>query len=217
MEPQSDSRSRVSVVIADDDYYAREALKLLLRAPEIEISALCATANECLAAIKHQPPQVALVDLRMNGDPYAGVTLIQQIRTLSPATICLAMTASEQNSDLLPRAFYAGAHGYYRKSYLLGDDLPRIVCRLAAGAWELDPEMAQRLLHDYSQAGASLPFTPNELGLLRGIASGASADILATTLGEQQSSVHIGVRNIIDKAQLAHAAERARLGARYRW
>lgn len=214
MQPQGEASPRVTAVIVDDDPLARQALRLLLQGPEIEIIALCESPEACLDAIVARPPQVALVDMRMQGDPYAGVELIRQIRALSPATACLALTASDRRGDLLPKAFYAGAHGYYRKGYVLGDELPGIVRRLAEGAWDLDPEMASRILRD-SAAQPSAPFTPHERDMLRRIAAGATADTLASTFHEQPTSIHTSIRNIMGKAQAARSAEIERLSGRF--
>ncbi len=213
MEPQAEMSPRISVMIVDDDRSAREALRLLLEGPEIEVIASCESPADCLDALTRRPPQVALVDMRMQGDPYAGVTLISQIRSLSPATACIALTASDRRGDLLPKAFYAGAHGYYRKGYVLGAELPRIVKRVAAGAWELDPEMAERILHDRRDSGptGSSPFTTYERDMLQRIASGASTDVLAATFHEHETTIHTSIRNIIGKAQAARSAEINRL------
>ncbi|HEX9036922.1 MAG TPA: response regulator transcription factor [Ktedonobacterales bacterium] len=195
----------ITALIVDDDVTAREALRLLLDSPEITITALCATAEECLDAIVRLPPQVALVDMRMRGDPYAGVELIRQIRAISPATACLALTASDRRGDLLPLAFYAGARGYYRKGYLLGDELPDIVKRLAAGAWELDPEMAATLLRDADQTALkgrpTQPlFTPRERDILSRIARGERAGAIAYSFNEGEAAIQTSIRNIMGRA-----------------
>ncbi len=193
----------ITALIVDDDLTAREAMRLLLEGPDITITARCGSAEECLDAIVRQPPQVALVDMRMHGDPYAGVALIRQIRALSPATACLALTASDRRGDLLPLAFYAGAHGYYRKGYILGDELPEIVKRLAAGAWELDPEMAALLLRDADQPGqASQPpiFTPREREILSRVARGERPASIASSLNEGEAAVQTSIRNIMGRA-----------------
>lgn len=195
--------AQITALIVDDEYTAREALRLLLEGPEIRITARCATAEECLAAITREPPQVALVDMRMRGDPYAGVTLIRQIRALSPATACLALTSSDRRGDLLPLAFYAGARGYYRKGYLLGNELPGIVKRMAAGAWELDPEMAALLQRDAdrsTKSGQAPVFTPRERDILRRLASGERPEHIAVAFKEGEPAVQMSIRNIIGRA-----------------
>lgn len=216
MEPQADLGRRVTALIVDDDRAAREALKLLLQGPEIEVVAVCESPEDCLDAIMLAPPHVALVDMRMYGDPYAGVALIGKIRELSPVTACLALTASDRQGDLLPKAFYAGAHGYYHKGYVLGNELPRIVRRLAQGAWELDPAMAARLLRESGPAASSATFTPHERDMLRRIASGADTGALATAFEERESTIHRSIRNIVGKAQAAHSAEVERRAPGYR-
>lgn len=198
-----DTGSPITALIVDDDPIARAALRLLLEGPDISITATCDSAEACLDEIVRQPPQVALVDMRMRGDHYAGVALIRQIRALSPATACLALTASDRRGDLLPLAFYAGARGYYRKGYVLGDELPEIVKRLAAGAWELDPEMAALLLRDLDQPGRegkSPAFTPREREILQRIARGERPGGIASSLNERESAVQTSIRNIMGRA-----------------
>lgn len=198
-----ESTAPITALIVDDDPTAREAMRLLLESPDITITARCGSEEDCLDEIMRQPPQVALVDMRMHGDPYAGVALIRQIRTLSPATVCLALTASDRRGDLLPLAFYAGARGYYRKGYILGDELPEIVRRLAGGAWELDPEMAALLLREADQAGQTAQpplFTPRERDILRRIARGERAESIASSLKEGEAAVQTSIRNIMGRA-----------------
>lgn len=195
--------SPITALIVDDDSITRDALKLLLDGPDITVTACCSSAEDCLDEIVRQPPQVALVDMRMRGDPYAGVTLIRQIRALSPATVCLALTASDRRGDLLPLAFYAGARGYYRKGYVLGDELPEIVKRLASGAWELDPEMATLLLREAdqaAQAGQPAIFTLREREILRRITRGERAGAIASSLNERESVIQTSIRNIMGRA-----------------
>ena len=200
-----ESGAPVTALIVDDQPAMRDALRLLLEGRGITITALCDSEDECLDAITLQPPQVALVDMRLHGDQYAGVALIRQIRALSPATACLALTSSDRRGDLQPLAYYAGARGYYRKGYLLGGELPEIVKRLAAGAWELDPEMATLLLRDASRARPATPdgqplFSARERDILGRIASGERTEAIAASLNEGQTAVRTSIRNIMGRA-----------------
>ena len=56
----------IRVVLADDHYLVREALRGLLDAePGIEVAAVCHDLNSLLAAVEHQRPDVVVTDIRM--------------------------------------------------------------------------------------------------------------------------------------------------------
>ncbi len=201
----------ISVVICDDDELSCQALNLLLQGPGIELLATCETADGCLQEIACRPPQVAIVDLLMDGNRRAGIDLIRRIRALSPATICLVLTAIERSGELLPDAFMAGAHGFLRKGYLSGIDLPVINKRLAEGHWEIDPELAHLLMGrvitepqaaPHARGDAHYCLMPTEFSVLRLIASGMATPKIADMLEVSESTVHAYIRNITDKFHL---------------
>lgn len=142
MEPTT--LSPISVVFVDDDDLARRALSSLLQEPGIDIVAECATARTCLEAIRQHHPRVALVDMRLDGNPMGGVALIREIRTISPETICAVVTAEADGGDFLLQALQAGAEAYYSKSFAQ-DNLADLVKRLVAGDYMLEPRYTQRL------------------------------------------------------------------------
>ena len=56
----------IRVVLADDHYLVREALRGLLDAePGIEVAAVCHDLNSLLAAVEDQRPDVVVTDIRM--------------------------------------------------------------------------------------------------------------------------------------------------------
>lgn len=58
----------IRLILADDEELARRRLERLAGAlPEVEIVALCATAEAALAAIREEPADLALLDIDMPG------------------------------------------------------------------------------------------------------------------------------------------------------
>ena len=56
------------VVIADDEALARQRLERLVRAlPDVELIAVCSTSDEALEVLKHEPVDLALLDIDMPG------------------------------------------------------------------------------------------------------------------------------------------------------
>lgn len=209
---------RVTTIICDDDPLARRALELLLRDPGIEVVDSCDSIVGCLQSMHRQAPQVAVIDLQLGGDRRGGIELIRAIRKMSPATLCLVLTATDARGELLPEAFFAGAHGFHRKGYVAGIELPQMVKRMAAGDWEFDRELASVLLK-LVLAQTSVPQSPDDTGtilmpvecqVLKLLAEGKSAADAAACLHLPESTVHTYIRNITEKFHTRR--ERLQLG-----
>lgn len=209
---------RVTTIICDDDPLARRALELLLRDPGIEVVDTCDSVAECLRCIRRQPPQVAVIDLQLGGDRRAGIELIRTIRRTSPATLCLVLTATDARGELLPEAFFAGAHGFHRKGYVAGTELPQMVKRMAAGDWEIDCELASVLVKlvllqtrvPQSPEDTDTILMPIEYAILKQLAVGRSAAETAKILHLPETTVHTHIRNIT--AKFHSRRERLQLG-----
>jgi DNA-binding NarL/FixJ family response regulator len=200
---------RITVIVVDDDPHARAALSLMLKAPGIELLACCETAREALTAASYQPPQVALIDLHLGTHPREGIDLIRALRTQSPSTLCIVLTASETDDDTLSDAVAVGAHACLRKGYVGGEKLPGIIERAAAGLSELDPELARQLLRrTRGPASPSAPpgspahlLTDPERMILQNATLGLDTGEIASTLLLTEASVSRHIRNITDKFQ----------------
>ena len=90
----------VRVVIVDDDHDARELVTEVLRSRGAEVSAV-ASADECLAALDRQVPDILLSDIAMPG--HDGVELMRRVRE-RPASSggrvpAIALTAYAREED----------------------------------------------------------------------------------------------------------------------
>lgn len=139
---ENGARKPVTVIAVDNDPLAQQSLAIMLNDADLQVLAICGTADECLAAATRQPPNVAIVDMHLGGRRQGGVDLIRRLVALCPNTACLVFTAVDPTGELLPDALSAGARGYYRKGYMRGEDLTTIIHSLAAGKWIIEPELA---------------------------------------------------------------------------
>src|SRR5262245_22286016 len=99
-----------SVLVADDNADVRDALAIALRGAGFGVRA-ARDAYEARRLVIASPPDVVLSDIRMPGD---GMTLLREVRALSPGTPVILMTAFEQPGDR-HRAFAAGAADFLMK------------------------------------------------------------------------------------------------------
>jgi two-component system response regulator RegA len=79
----------VSVLLVDDDEVFRQRLARALAERGLDVRAAADFAG-ALAAARTDPPELAIVDLRMPGG--SGLELVQELRKLDPATRILVLT-----------------------------------------------------------------------------------------------------------------------------
>jgi two-component system response regulator DesR len=104
----------IRVVVIEDQTLVREALVALLslRPEEIRIEGQAAGGVEGLALVRRVHPDVALIDIQMEGGD--GISAVQAIAAELPATRCLLLTTFAKEG-YLTRGLAAGARGYVLK------------------------------------------------------------------------------------------------------
>ena len=106
----------IVVVIVDDHGLFSRGLELLLSAASegrIKVAERTESADEALALVRRNRPQVALVDLAM--PPPGGIGAIREIAHHYPAVRILALSGTDDR-ELALEALAAGAHGFIPKS-----------------------------------------------------------------------------------------------------
>lgn len=205
--PQA-SRPTLRVMVVEDDWYAQQAMSLLLRADDIELVGVCASPAEAFSLAEQQHPAVALVDMRLQGDRRGGVEVIRQLREVSPQTICGVITATDVAGDLYADAFIAGAHGYTRKGDTQTSDLCDLARRLGAGEWVVDSEISARYVnrgvHAYQfparpPSGRDPQLTERELETLALVAQQLTTREIAERMVISENTVKTHIAHIIDK------------------
>lgn len=203
--------ARVSVMLVEDDWMARQSAPLLLHADDIDLVGVCADQEEALALAEARHPAVALVDMRLHGDDRAGVDLIRELRVVSPQTVCGVITGTDLRGDLYADAFNAGAHGYCRKGDRRNGDLREVARRLAAGEWVVDDEISARYV---ARGAASLQWptrlpggkaphlTPRELEVLALVAQQLTTNEIGERLFISPHTVKTHITHIIEELQV---------------
>jgi DNA-binding NarL/FixJ family response regulator len=111
--------SPYSVLVVDDDFYAIEAVKLLL--VRDGRTRLWGTAESIegaigqLAIARVPGPDVVLLDVRFGSDEQAGIDGLPAIAAAAPDAKVL-MTSVLRSEDIVRRAIAAGADGYVWKN-----------------------------------------------------------------------------------------------------
>ncbi|MFS8910201.1 response regulator transcription factor [Synechococcus sp. H60.3] len=161
--------SPVRVLIADDHPLFRLGLKFALQAQGFEVVAEAETGSQAVEYCRHNPPDVAILDVRMpDGD---GILACQQIVELGLSVVVVMMTTFQEPA-LIEAARRAGAKGYLSKETDPAE-LARVIRQILA-----TPDQ------DWLPTPQALPkLTPRELCVLQLMKEGLANKQIARRLG----------------------------------
>ncbi len=198
------------VALADDSLLFREGLARLLDEGGFEISGQTSDGETLLALIEAEPPDVAIVDIRMPPDHRdEGLIAARAIKERHPGVgvLVLSQYVEVQYALALVEDRRRGA-GYLLKDRV--EDLGEFVAsvgRVAAGEVVIDPSVVSLLV---SRARAHDPLdelTAREHEVLRLMAEGRSNHAISAELFLTERTVESHVRSIFLKLNLQPAAD----------
>ena len=196
------------IVIAEDDALLREGLTLLLRAEGLDVTAAVDNPVDLLAAIDADPPDVAVVDVRMPPTfRDEGLRAAVEARRRHPGLGVLVLSAHVEESyasELLAGGATGGGIGYLLKERVgRVTDFLDALQRVAAGGTALDPEVVAQLIVRRRADDPLHALTPRERDVLARMAEGHSNTTIARQLVVTDGAVHKHIGNIFAKLGLA--------------
>ena len=148
------------VVIADDSLLIREGVARVLIDAGLEVVARAGDADELVAAVAAEAPDVAVIDIRMPPTHTdEGVRAAREIRRRFPGTGVLVLSQYAE-PDYVVELLQDGAAGI---GYLLKDriadvaDFGAAVRRVAAGGSALDPAVVELIVERAARAERATP------------------------------------------------------------
>lgn len=200
----------ISVGLVDDHALVRGGLGLVLHSvPDIELAGVATNGAEAIDLARTKQPDVILMDLEM--PVLDGISATRTIRTVSPETRVVALTAFSDRPRILA-ALDAGAVGY-----VLKDAEPRqlldAIRAAAAGTVPLDPRVAGALLEE-RQAHAVRELTEREREIVSLVGRGLSNKQIARELSITDKTVKTHLTSafrkigVFDRTQAALWAQR---------
>lgn len=200
---------RISVVIADDHEIWRNGVRGDL-GDRFRVVGEAATAEEAVAVIIREKPDLVVSDLHMPGG--GGIAVA---KACGEMTKIVMLTVSEQERDLLD-AVAAGAVGYLVKSTPAAD-LRAGLLRAAAGEPVFSPHLASLVLGEFRRmaklAAGTNPLSEREREVLQLVARGHTYRQIGAELYIAEKTVENHVRNILGKLHLNRKAELIRYAA----
>lgn len=203
------------VLIVDDHPIVRQGLtQLIERVDDLEVCGEAHNAASAAEAIDALEPDVAIVDLMLEGS--SGVALIKELKRRRPDTPLLVLSMHDE-AVYAERALKAGAHGYIMKEAATSQMLTALR-RVLAGEVYVSERMGARILRRMVGGSASEgieQLSDRELEVFQWLGRGLSVNEIAERLKVSPKTVESFRAHIKDKLDLANSAEVVRVAVRW--
>jgi NarL family two-component system response regulator LiaR len=200
---------KITVMLVDDHAIVRQGLRTFLELqPDIEVVGEAGDGQEAVAIVRDKLPDIILMDLVMpNMD---GVDATRAVTGLSPSSKVIVLTSFSED-DKVFASIKAGAQGYLMKD-IRPQDLVRAIRTVHRGEAQLDPEIARKLMQEFTNPQPAAPkhdLTDRELEVLTLIAHGKSNKEISEDLVLSEKTVKTHVSNILQKLHLSDRTQAA--------
>ena len=193
------------VAVADDSVLLREGVVRVLKESGFTITAQAGDADELVAAVGFDPPDVVVTDIRMPPSyTDEGLQAAHKIRARHPEVGVLLLSQYVE-TEFAVELVSAGAA---RLGYLLKDRVANVqeftdaVRRVGAGGSVIDPEVVARLVGRARVESPIDDLTAREKEVLGLMAEGRSNLAISQEISLSTKSVEGHVRNIFSKLGL---------------
>ncbi|MEU4998640.1 response regulator transcription factor [Streptomyces sp. NPDC021622] len=192
-------------MLADDSTLLREGLARLLADEGHTVTASVGDARALLAAVADDPPDAAVIDVRMPPTHTdEGLRAALEIRNGWPGTSVLVLSQYVERryaTELLTTA--TEGVGYLLKDRVVQvDEFLDALERVGSGQTAFDPEVVRQLLALSSHTDPLQRLTPREREVLGKMAQGHTNAAIAGQLYVSQSAVEKYINAIFDKLEL---------------
>lgn len=190
------------IVIAEDSAILRAGLERLLVDAGHEVIAAVPDANELLATVHNNPPDLAIIDVRMPPTfTDEGIRAAVLIRKQNPDVKVLVFSQyveEQYASELI--AENTGGFGYLLKDRVADvEDFLAAVDEVASGGTVLDPEVVSQILVRTRKKDGLSTLSPRELEVLQLMAEGKSNAAIARTLYLSAGAVEKHISSVFTK------------------
>jgi two-component system, NarL family, response regulator len=197
----------IRLLVVDDHPVVREGLLAILATqPDMKVVAEAASAEEVLALNVLEPPDVAVLDLRLPG--MSGIQLLSQLRSRWPEMRAVMFTSYSLEEEVFA-ALEAGAWAYVRKGAVRAE-LLHAIRTVHSGQRHIPPEIAATLAEHVASGGLSV----REREVLRHVRDGRTNRDVAAILGISEHTVNLHVKSILSKLGASSRTEAVTLALR---
>jgi signal transduction histidine kinase len=143
-----ETRTRIRVLVVDDNPGFRESLVSLLDTGPLQVVAQAGSGEEALRLAVSLQPDVVIMDVRMPS--MDGVETTRRLKAMLPSIEVVALTGSEDQRQVR-EMLVAGATGYVLKDSD-GDEILNAVVQAATGRGVLSPQVTPTVIEELTEA-----------------------------------------------------------------
>jgi DNA-binding NarL/FixJ family response regulator len=193
------------VVLAEDDVLLREGLASLLERSGFEVTGRAGDAEQLLALVRDQTPELAVIDIRMPPTHTSeGLEAARVIRQEFPETAILVLSAHVEVEHAMELLASGRQIGYLLKSRVTDvDEFIETLQRIAKGGSVIDPTLVAELVTARRHQDPLAVLSAREREVLALMAEGRSNAGIARRLWVTEGTVEKHVRSILTKLNLA--------------
>ena len=197
----------IRVALADDDILLREGLASLLERSGFDVVGQCGDAQQLMALVRQQLPELVIVDIRMPpGHSTEGLDAAREIRSEFPDTAILVLSAHVDVEHAMDLLASGQRSGYLLKSRVINvDDFLDTLRRVVGGASVVDPVLVKELVAARRVDDPLDVLSPREREVLSLMAEGRSNAGIAHDLWVTGGTVEKHVSSILIKLGLPEA------------
>lgn len=212
------SGAPLRVMLVDDHALVRSAVRQAIDAPDVELVAEAASAEDAFALALSMRPDILLLDIDLPG--MNGIQMLEELSPRLPETRIVMLTVSDSERDMI-EAVSRGAAGYLTKD-LTPEALLRALRGTQRGELAMSRRFAARAVRHFVSAarrgrtgggGVIEGLSPRENDVLRMLAEGLTDKEIAAALVISPRTVETHVSNVLHKLNVRNRAEAAQ---RYR-
>lgn len=191
----------IRVSLVEDDPGVRENIAGYLNsAADIRCVSSYATADEALAQLPHDAPDVVLMDINFE-EGLNGIQCVQRLKPVLPKSQILMLTVFE-DTDRIFRALAAGASGYLLKR-MPPAQLLEAIREVHGGGAPMSASIARKVVQSFQSpqpvAGGDAELSAREREVLLALAEGCPYKQIGDRLGVSIHTVRNYVRRIYEK------------------
>jgi NarL family two-component system response regulator LiaR len=196
-----------TVSIIEDDPHFRAGLEVLIRnSKEFAVISSFSSAEDALAQIFKQAPDIAIVDIKLPGK--SGVELIKELKNGLPNTLCMVCSYYDSD-DYVFNAIKNGACGYLLKDALPSEIMDSLE-ELKRGGAPMNKYIAKKIItsfHEKVVAHHLAELTSRENEVLNLVAEGLLIKEISDQLSLSNYTVKSHLKNIYTKLHVRNKVE----------
>jgi two-component system, NarL family, nitrate/nitrite response regulator NarL len=194
----------VKIILVDDHPLVRDGLRLRLDGvPGLEVAGEAGNADDALALAEMLNPDLALMDVGMNG--MNGIALAGIFHERFPAVRVL-MLSMHDNIEYVSQAVRAGASGYLLKDSP-GTEIVHAITAVLENRTFFSAGIAARMIQAHTLQTPVERLTPRESEVLDALADGLSSKQIAERYGLSVRTVETHRLNLKRKLEIEGQAE----------